>query len=318
MKFALGIDIGGTNTVIGLVEYGGIVRDVRSIPTCGYASFAEYLENVRREAVALQQAHPRLEIVGVGIGAPDANHYTGVVESASNLEWECPVDLRQGFADALGYPVVVTNDANASAYGEMMYGAAKGVKNFVQITLGTGLGSGVIINGQILTGKTGFAGELGHSNLITGGRDCGCGRKGCVETYVSATGICRTVFELLSLRRGESSLRNISAEKLTAKDVYTAAVSGDPIALEAFDKTGDWLAQAMADVVVFLSPEMIVFFGGLTHSGEYLMAPFRKYYARYCMKNFHDTVVFTNSELKESDAAVLGAAGLVWNMILSS
>ncbi|MGM0444358.1 MAG: ROK family protein [Fibrobacterota bacterium] len=315
MDAVLGIDIGGTNTVIGLVDRNGSIITDTSVPTRGYAGFEEYLAAVKSEVDILKTNYQRYSICGAGIGAPDANHYTGVVAHAVNLDWECPVDLKSGFSVALGVPVAVTNDANASAYGELCYGAGRGVSNLLQFTLGTGFGSGVIIDGKILAGATGFAGEIGHSILIPQGRKCGCGRRGCVETYVSATGICRTVQELLCTYQTSSVLRSIPADSLTSKTIYHAACDGDELALKAFDKTGEWLAWTAADAVTYLSPEVVVLFGGLAHAGDLLMTPFRHYYDAYCMEMFKGSVRFGFSELKEADAALLGCAGLMWDTL---
>ena len=254
------------------------------------------------------------KIHGIGIGAPNANYYTGNIEDGVNLPWPTPIPLAQLVADKFGIPVSVTNDANAAAIGEMTYGAARGLKDFIMITLGTGVGSGIVINGQLVYGHDGFAGELGHVTMKrNNGRLCGCGRTGCLETYCSATGVARTAREFLEARPSdESLLRNMQIDDITSKDVYDAAVAGDQLAKDIFNFTGEILGQALADFTAFSAPEAFVIFGGLAKSGEMLMKPLRNSFENHVMNLWKGKVKILVSELKEADAAVLGASALGW------
>jgi len=253
------------------------------------------------------------KIKGFGIGAPNGNYYNGTIEHAPNLPWKGIVPMANMFKTKLGIPVALTNDANAAAIGEMTYGAARGMKNFIVITLGTGVGSGIVINGQLVYGCDGFAGELGHVIMRReDGRLCGCGRKGCLETYCSATGVARTAREILTKDSTPSLLRDLNPEEITSKDVYDAAVKGDAIALKIFDFTGKILGEALADFTAFSSPEAFIFFGGLTKSGEYIMDPIKDSYNENVMPIFKGKAKMLVSELKDSDAAVLGASALGW------
>lgn len=253
------------------------------------------------------------KVHGIGIGAPNANFYTGTIERLVNIPWPTPLPLAQMVSEKFGIPVAITNDANAAAIGEMTYGAARGLKNFIMITLGTGVGSGIVINGQLVYGHDGFAGELGHVIMKrNNGRLCGCGRTGCLETYCSASGVARTAREFLEVRNDESLLRRIPVEEITSKDVYDAAVAGDKLAKEIFEFTGNILGEAFADFTVFSSPEAIILFGGLAKSGDLLMRPLRESMERNMMPQFKGKVKVLLSELKEADAAVLGASALGW------
>ena len=255
------------------------------------------------------------KIKGIGIGAPNGNFYSGTIEFAPNLPWRGIIPLAAMFEERLGIPTALTNDANAAAVGEMTYGAARGMKDFIMITLGTGVGSGIVINGQMVYGHDGFAGELGHVIVRRGtGRMCGCGRKGCLETYCSATGVARTARELLAARTDESLLRNVPAENITSKDVYDAAVQGDKLAQEIFDFTGTLLGEALADFIAFSSPEAIVLFGGLAKSGDYIMKPIQKAIEENVLNIYKGKTKLLVSELKDSDAAVLGASALAWEL----
>ena len=252
------------------------------------------------------------KINGIGVGAPNGNYFTGMIEDAPNLPWPSPIPLAQLISDKFGIPVSITNDANAAALGEMVYGVAKGMKNFIMITLGTGVGSGIVINGQMVYGHNGFAGELGHVVVKpSNGRQCGCGHTGCLEAYCSATGVARTAREFLEIRKEDSLLRAIPTDEITSKDVYDAAVKGDAIAKEIFDYTGTILGKALADFCAFSAPEAFVLFGGLTKSGEYLLKPIREALYSNVLGIFSDVKLLV-SELKESDAAVLGASALGW------
>lgn len=312
--YVLGIDIGGTNTVFGIVDARGIVIASNSIKTGKHAKFEDYLNELHEEAMRLIEANDAKDkIYGIGIGAPNANYYTGMIEETANLRWETPIALAQQVSDKFGIPVVITNDANAAAIGEMTYGAARGMKDFIMITLGTGVGSGIVINGQLVYGHDGFAGELGHVIVKrNNGRLCGCGRTGCLETYCSATGVARTAREFLESRNDPSTLRNLPIEDITSKDVYDAAVSGDKLAKEIFDYTGKILGEAMADMMVFSSPEAFIIFGGLAKAGELLLKPIREAMDKNMLQIFKGKPKVLLSELKEADAAVLGASALGW------
>ena len=253
------------------------------------------------------------KIKGIGVGAPNGNYYTGDIEFAPNLPWKGVVHLAEMFEKRTGIPTALTNDANAAAIGEMTYGAARGMKDFIMITLGTGVGSGIVINGQMVYGHDGFAGELGHVIVRReNGRLCGCGRKGCLETYCSATGVTRTAREFLESRTDESLLRAIPAEAITSKDVYDAAVKGDKLAQDIFDFTGTILGEALADFIAFSSPEAIVLFGGLAKSGDYIFKPIQKAIDDNVLPIFKGKTKLLLSELKDADAAVLGASALGW------
>lgn len=311
--YVLGIDIGGTNTVFGIVDARGNVIASSSIKTGKQADFNDYLEELYTEASRLIEVNDAVDkIQGIGIGAPNANYYTGEINNAANLPWK-DVKLSQLVSEKFGIPVAVTNDANAAALGEMTYGAARGLKDFIMITLGTGVGSGIVINGQVVYGHDGLAGELGHMIIKrNNGRLCGCGRTGCLEAYCSATGVARSAREFLEIRTEPSLLRNIPVEEITSKDVYDAAIKGDQLAKDIFDYTGTLLGEALADMVVFSSPEAFILFGGLSKSGDLLLKPLREAMDRYTMSIFRGKAKIILSELKEADAAVLGASALGW------
>ncbi|MDE6121220.1 MAG: ROK family protein [Muribaculaceae bacterium] len=312
--YVLGIDIGGTNTVFGIVDARGKVLASSSIKTQKHSNFDDYLDELYTEATRLIDANDATDkIHGIGVGAPNANYYTGMIADGVNLPWPTPIPLAQKFSEKFGIPTAVTNDANAAALGEMTYGAARGLKDFIMITLGTGVGSGIVINGQIVYGHDGFAGELGHMIVKrNNGRLCGCGRTGCLETYCSATGVARTAREFLEARNEPSVLRNLDIDSITSKDVYEAAVNGDSLANDIFTYTGTILGQAMADMTVFSSPEAFIIFGGLAKSGELLMRPLRDAMEKNMLSIFKGKTKVLLSELKEADAAVLGASALGW------
>ena len=311
--YVLGIDIGGTNTVFGIVDARGNVIASSSIKTGKHADFNDYLDELYSEASHLIEANEATDkIQGIGIGAPNANYYTGEINNAANLPWK-DVKLAQLVSEKFGIPVAVTNDANAAALGEMTYGAARGLKDFIMITLGTGVGSGRVINGQVVYGHDGLAGELGHLIIKrNNGRLCGCGRTGCLEAYCSATGVARSAREFLEIRTEPSILRNLPIEEITSKDVYDAAIQGDQIAKDIFNYTGTLLGEAMADMTVFSSPEAFILFGGLAKSGELLLRPMREAMDRTMLSAFKGKPKIILSELKEADAAVLGASALGW------
>lgn len=312
--YVVGIDIGGTNTVFGIVDARGVVIASSSIKTLKHADVNDYIDELHENVMRLLEANDAIDKVhGIGIGAPNANFYTGTIERLVNIPWPTPLPLAQMVSEKFGIPVAITNDANAAAIGEMTYGAARGLKNFIMITLGTGVGSGIVINGQLVYGHDGFAGELGHVIMKrNNGRLCGCGRTGCLETYCSASGVARTAREFLEVRNDESLLRRIPVEEITSKDVYDAAVAGDKLAKEIFEVTGNILGEAFADFTVFSSPEAIILFGGLAKSGDLLMRPLRESMERNMMPQFKGKVKVLLSELKEADAAVLGASALGW------
>ena len=313
--YVMGIDIGGTNTVFGIVDARGVVIASGSIKTAKHSKIDDYIDELYEEATRLIKANDAEgKIHGIGIGAPNANYYNGMIEDAVNLPWPTPIPLAKLVSQKFNLPVAITNDANAAAIGEMTYGAARGLKDFIMITLGTGVGSGIVINGQVVYGHDGFAGELGH--LIVkrnNGRLCGCGRTGCLEAYCSATGVARTAREFLEIRPNEPSLlRNLPIEDITSKDVYDAAMNGDKLAKEVFDYTGTILGEALADMTVFSSPAAFILFGGLAKSGELIMKPVREAMEKNMMSVFKGKPKLMLSELKEADAAVLGASALGW------
>lgn len=312
--YVIGIDMGGTNTVFGIVDARGVVIASSSIKTQKHSNIDDYINELYTETTKLIEANDAVgKIHGIGIGAPNANYYTGRIEDGVNLPWPTPIPLAQLVSEKFGIPVAITNDANAAAIGEMTYGAARGFKDFIMITLGTGVGSGIVINGQLVYGHDGFAGELGHVIVKrNNGRLCGCGRTGCLEAYCSATGVARTAREFLEARSDESILRNIPTEDITSKDVYDAAVAGDALAKDIFEFTGNLLGEALADFTVFSAPEAFILFGGLAKSGELLMKPLRNSMEKNMLSIWKGKVKLLPSELKEADAAVLGASALGW------
>lgn len=312
--YVVGIDIGGTNTVFGIVDARGVVIASSSIKTLKHSDVNAYLDELYNEVTRLLVANDAVDKVhGIGIGAPNANYYTGMIEKLVNIPWPTPLPLAQMVSDKFGIPVAITNDANAAAIGEMTYGAARGLKDFIMITLGTGVGSGIVINGQLVYGHDGFAGELGHSIMKrNNGRLCGCGRTGCLEAYCSASGVARTAREFLEIRTEPSALRTIPIEAITSKDVYDAAVAGDKLANEIFEYTGNILGEAFAEFTVFSSPQAIILFGGLAKSGELLLRPLRESMEKNMYPAFKGKVQILLSELKDADAAVLGASALGW------
>ena len=313
--YVVGMDIGGTNTVFGIVDSRGNVLVSDSVKTQQYDKIDEYVDAVCKKLLPLlQQVGGAERIKGMGVGAPNGNYYTGTIEFAPNLPWRGILPLAAMFEERLGIPTALTNDANAAAIGEMTYGAARGMKDFIMITLGTGVGSGIVINGQMVYGHDGFAGELGHVIARRDGRICGCGRKGCLETYCSASGVARTAREFLAARTDASLLRNIPAENITSKDVYDAAVQGDKLAQDIFDFTGTILGEALADFIAFSSPEAIILFGGLAKSGDYILKPIQKAIDDNILTIYKGKTKLMVSELKDSDAAVLGASALGWEV----
>lgn len=313
--YVIGLDMGGTNSVLGIVDARGNIKAQTVIKTRGYKNVEEYVKT------AVEALQPAIDLVGgiemikgMGIGAPNANYYTGTIDNAANLEWKGIVPIAKLFSEALGVPVRVTNDANAAAMGEMTYGAARGMKNFIMITLGTGVGSGIVCDGRVVYGSDGFAGELGHVivDRSENARPCGCGRKGCLETYCSATGVARTARHLLETRNEASLLRKLNVDEITSFDVFQAAEAGDKLALEIFEETGSRLGAACADFAAFSSPEAFVFFGGLTKAGDYIMDPIKRAYDENVLFVYKDKAKLLISTLNGSEAAVLGASALGW------
>ena len=314
--YVIGIDMGGTNTAFGIVDARGTVIASSSIKTGKHSKIEDYIDELYTEIHRIMVANDAEgKINGIGIGAPNGNYFTGMIEDVINLPWPTPIPLAQLISDKFGIPCLITNDANAAAIGEMTYGAARGLKDFIMITLGTGVGSGIVVNGQLVYGHDGSAGELGHVIMKrNNGRMCGCGRAGCLEAYCSATGVARTAREFLEIRDEESLLRDYDIESITSKDVYDCAIKGDKLAIDIFNYTGTILGEALADFVTFSSPEAFVIFGGLTKSGDYIMNPIREAFDKNIMKVFKGKVKILISELKESDAAVLGASALGWEI----
>jgi glucokinase len=308
-----GIDIGGTNIIFGLVDKSGSVVAESRLKTADYPDVRDYA-SAQDEAIKKMLAdNPGLELTGLGVGAPNANYHKGTIELAPNLAWKGIVPLADYLREKAGVPVYITNDANAAAMGEMIFGAAKGMKDFIILTLGTGLGSGIVVNGEVVYGHTGFAGELGHMTIVRGGRECGCGRRGCYETYASASGLVRTVLNLMSEMKNDSHLRNLTPNELTSKRIVEEAEKGDPISLEAINYTAEMLAIGITNAVTFSSPEAVFLFGGLVKAGELLLAPIRNYVDKNIMPIFRGRVKILPSGVSESNAAVLGSAALVLN-----
>ncbi len=308
----LGIDIGGTFTKFGLVSEDGSVFNEDSIQTDRHEDIGMFIKDLK-DAVVGKASKNGFHIAGIGIGAPNGNFYSGTIEFAPNLRWKGIIRLASLFEKAFGVPTTVTNDANAAAMGEMLYGNARDLKNFIMITLGTGLGSGLVVNGELVYGHDGFAGELGHTTVYMEGRQCACGRKGCLETYVSAPGIKRTVFELLGSEIHDSELRKYSFEDLDAKMISEAAERKDQIALKAFETTGKILGMKLADAVAHTSPEAIFLFGGLANAGNLIFDPVKRYMEEFLLPIFRTKVRLEPSALQHKNIAVLGAAALMWN-----
>lgn len=309
--YSIGIDIGGTNTDIGLVSADGFCVARKNLPTATYFDADLYVADICAAIKTMMEKERVRMIDGIGIAAPMGNYYTGCIENATNLNFKGIIDLPKLFHEHLDVPVTVSNDANAAAYGELVYGGAKGMKNFITFTLGTGVGSGIVIDGKLVHGKTGNAGELGHAILIPSGRPCGCGRKGCLETYTSATGIRRTALELLEQHpEYDGVLSKIDRTALTSKDVGDAASQGDALALEVFEMTGNWLGIALANAVAFSSPEAIFLMGGPVKAGEVLLEPLRRSFKKHLCFVYDNSVEILVSKLPDNDAAILGAAAL--------
>ena len=314
--FVVGIDVGGQTSKIGVVDARGTVLAQTVIRTDTYDHVEPYIAELA-EAVnkLIKESGTVGKVRGIGVGAPNGNYYTGTIESAPNLKWAHDrVEFSKLLSEAMGgLPVALTNDANAAAVGEMTYGAARGMKNFIMITLGTGVGSGIVINGEVVYGHDGFAGELGHVAAVrNNGRTCGCGKTGCLETYASATGVARTAREWLELTDEPSALRSL--DTIASKDVYEAAKDGDKLALKIFEFTGKILGRSFADFIAFSSPEAIVLFGGLARAKEFLTEPIEEAMIANVLALWRGMVKIVYSQLKESDAAILGASALAWEL----
>jgi glucokinase len=315
-QMAIGIDIGGTGTKFGIVDRDGNVLFTGEISTKKHAeinTFIDELHTVLSELIEKAGGIGRMK--GIGVGAPNGNYYTGTIEYAPNLPWKGIIPLAKLIEDKFKLPVTLTNDANAAAIGEMMYGAAKGMKDFIMITLGTGVGSGIVANGKLIYGHDGFAGELGHTIVIPDGRlHKGTGKRGPLESYASATGVTLTAVEMLEKSKEDSLLRKVPKENLDSKAVYEAAIQGDKLALDIFEFTGKILGLALANAIMFSSPEAIILFGGLTKAGDLILKPTREHMEANLIQVFQNKVKILISHLKESDAAILGASALVWEM----
>jgi glucokinase len=309
IQLALGIDIGGTNTRWGLVNQKGTVLLEGNLPTKNYPSAQTLAEATAQIIKAELTNYPEYTLIGIGIGAPNGNYFNGTIEHTPNLDWKGIVPLQELFEAHFAVPIAVTNDANAAAMGEMLFGVAKGLKDFVVITLGTGLGSGFVVNGKVLYGHDAFAGELGHTIIELAGRECGCGRQGCLETYVSATGIVRTARLFLDQNQSSNTLLK-NDDSLTGKLITEAAQKGDVLALAIFDFTAQKLGLSIANMVAITSPSAVVLFGGLAQSGDLLAAPTKRYMEAYMLNIFKEKVQLLSSAVPQNHAAVLGASAL--------
>ena len=316
--YVIGLDLGGTNSVFGIVDSRGDIKATTAIKTQGYETVEDYVDaSVTALLPIIEEVGGIEKIKAMGIGAPNANYYTGTIEYAPNLSWghNGIVPLADMFKERLGVPVAMTNDANAAAIGEMTYGVARGMKNFIVLTLGTGVGSGIVINGQLVYGCDGFAGELGHVIMRReNGRKCGCERTGCLEAYCSATGVARTAREFLETTDEPSLLRDMNPADITSLDVSIAAGKGDKLALRVYEFTGEMLGEACADFAAFSSPEAFIFFGGMTKAGDLIMEPIKRSYEEHVLKIFRNKAKFLISGLDGSSAAVLGASAIGWEI----
>ncbi len=311
-KVSIGIDIGGTNTEIGMVDADGEIIGKTSFKTRKYSTELSYINKLKTEiSKLLEEFLIDSEVKGIGIGAPNGNYFTGRIENAPNLEWAVNVPIVKILKENFSMPIKLTNDANAAALGEKIYGKAKKMTDFITITLGTGLGSGFFVNGKIMHGYTGFAGEMGHINAVPGGRLCGCGKKGCLETYVSATGIRTTVIEMMQKLKIDSVLRQINTKDLDAKSIYQAAINGDKLAIDAFDFTAKILGEKLADIITLFSPQAIFLSGGLAFAGDILLQATKKYTEQNLMNLFKNSTTIELSGLLHKNSGILGAAALI-------
>lgn len=310
MNIAIGIDIGGTNTVWGLINEAGQVLHRGRWSTSSHAQAPAFVQAAATGLQEVLDQHPEWVLQGIGVGAPNGNFFNGTIEYAPNLQWDGVIPLRELFQQHFSVPVFVTNDANAAAVGEQLFGCAKDHQDFVVVTLGTGVGSGFVVNGQLVYGHDGFAGELGHTIIERDGRLCGCTRKGCLETYTSATGIVRTAREYLATYQGISLLQQV--DDLSAHAIAQCAEQGDALALDIFDVTGHYLGFSLANTVAISSPSLIVLYGGLAQAGDLILGPTQRYMEQYMLNIFQNKVRLQLSTVPQNDAAVLGAAALVW------
>jgi len=313
-SFVAGVDIGGTGTKFGIVDNLGNVLSSDTMSTRGHADIHAYIDELYDKLMILIDKVGGVgRIKGIGVGAPNGNVYTGTIEYAPNLPWKGIIPLAKLIQDKFKLPVKLTNDANAAAVGEMTYGAAKGMKNFILIALGTGVGSGIVANGELIYGHDGMAGELGHTIIIPDGRiHPGTGKKGSLESYASATGVATSAVEILNTTDRPSTLRNIPIDKIDSKAVFEAATAGDQVAKEVFEYTGRILGISLANFVMFSSPEAIILFGGLTKAGDLILKPTREHMEANLIEVFQNKIKILVSHLKESDAAILGASALMW------
>jgi len=308
-KAVVGIDIGGTNTVFGIVDQQGNYFAEGKIKTRDYTNFVDFVDELSFQVKeSIQKFDSYISVIGIGVGVPNGNYYNGTVEFAPNLPWKGVIKVTKEIKARIGLPVIITNDANAAALGEMIYGAAKKMKDFIVITLGTGLGSGIVVNGKMVYGHDGFAGEIGHTIIFPDGRPCGCGRNGCLETYCSARGLTETYLQIL----GKPSA-NIDVSSIDSKFTFDHAQQGEQAAIEAFNKTGDILGLALANTVAHTSPEAIFLFGGLANAGDLIFIPTRKSFEKNLLNIYKGKVKILPSGLKEGNSAILGAASLIWN-----
>lgn len=314
--YVIGMDMGGTNTVFGVVDSRGNVISKSAIKTGTHTDVNLYIQDLHDEMMKLIDSAGGLDkFKGIGVGAPNGNYYTGNIEFAPNLPWKGVIPFAKLMTEKFGIPAALTNDANAAAVGEMTYGVARGMKNFIMITLGTGVGSGIVVDGKVVYGHDGFAGELGHVNVMrNNGRLCGCGRTGCLEAYASATGVARSAREILETSTKESLLRNIPIDDITSKDVFDAAIQDDEVAKEIFNFTGKILGESFSDFIAFSAPEAIVLFGGLSKAGDLILNPIKENMEKNVLSIWKSKVKVLLSELKEADAAVLGASALAWEL----
>lgn len=317
-KLAVGIDIGGTNTVFGFVDREGKILAEDKMPTCNYEKAEGFVADLYGRIMKTgKKLSGVFDLQGIGIGAPMGNINKGTIEHSAALPWKGVIPLSDIFKKHTKLPVIVTNDANAAAVGEMIYGGAKKMKNFVVITLGTGLGSGFVVDGRLMYGHGGFAGELGHTpvRMEASERECGCGMKGCLETYVSATGLKRTFIKILADSRQPNKFRKLSFDEIDAEMIFKAAKKGDKLAIKAFEHTGKILGYKLADVVSFTEPEAIFLFGGLAMAGDLIFKPAKKHMEEYLLSIYRNRVKILPSKLNARNAAVLGASSLVWSKI---
>jgi len=313
LDVVLGIDIGGTFTKFGLVDKTGVIHFEDEISSREHATIEQFIAAFHQLLhIRLEKQDHQFNIKGIGVGAPNGNYYSGSIEDAPNLAWKGKIEFVRLMEAQFQIPAVVTNDANAAALGEMLFGNARDLDNFIMITLGTGLGSGLVVNGDVIYGHDGFAGELGHTRAMDNGRQCGCGKRGCLETYVSATGIKRTIFELLAEENVESAFRKIPFSKLKPKLITAMAESGDLIAIKAFEKTGFLLGRSLADSVAHISPSKIFLFGGLAKAGKWIIEPTKKSMEAHLLPIFQGKIKIEPSALLKKNIAVLGAAALIW------